>query len=690
ITNKDFIDFSEQSTMFGTKGSQIRRVSEALREVDGVHQPNFLFQNQGDLGFRTTDWLPSTSTYSNGSVLVDLDGDGDLDLVTNNNNEPAGILHNTLRERQPDSSNYFQLDLEGTASNPDALGAKVWITVGGQTQYHEHYRQRGYLSTTDQTIHFGLGKATTIDELLIRFPDGRGVRRTNVPGSQRMSVVWNSALDLFPAPAFAQREALYSPKTLAGPVHQESAWSDFNVSALALRDHSRNGPAMTAIDVDGDGIDELVFGGAAGEPVTLWKQDEGARSTGSVEPLTQVQSIEDSRAKEVTALAVLPTNDAPVECLYIAAGSTEAGSNRDLLFDLQAYAHAERPGDSVPLIADTTAPPINVSTVVSNQRRGDDLWVFLGNRMSTKDYLAADASVVLRPDRNEAALLRPAERLALGMVSAAAAADFDGNGLVDLATAGDYVDVQIVTATEDGFATPAPILNTAGWNYSLTATALDGDGDVDLLLGNAGLNIPYRASPEKPLVLLADDYDDNGTVDPVITAYNGNKAHPVFPRNTLTRQLPAWKKMLRTYALYGAWTASDLPPMSATGTRLEAVEFRSLFLENDGRGNFTARPLPALGQTAPIRDALEIELPDGRPALLCVQNDYATEPLGGRFDAGTGFALAITAAGELEVLTEAVSLPVDARSIVRLRDGTKYGRILVGVNDGTVVELVRN
>ncbi|MEL7163028.1 MAG: CRTAC1 family protein, partial [Bacteroidota bacterium] len=174
ITNKDFIDFSELATQFGTAEAQLKKVMEALQDVDGVHQPNYFFRNEGDLSFSQPGWLPNEPTYSNGSVFVDLDRDGDLDLVTNNINEPAGVFRNQLRERRPEESHYLLIDLTGGLTNRDGLGTKIWVTYGDTTLYHEHYRQRGYLSTVDQLIHFGLGRNERLDRLTVRFPDGRG------------------------------------------------------------------------------------------------------------------------------------------------------------------------------------------------------------------------------------------------------------------------------------------------------------------------------------------------------------------------------------------------------------------------------------------------------------------------------------------------------------------------------------
>ena len=686
ITNKDFIDFNDNASTFGTSEKKIGRVVEALRDVAGVHQPNYLFRNDGEgLHFTPTDWLPAAPTYSNGAVLVDLDLDGDLDLVTNNINEPAGVFRNNLRETRPDSSHYLQLTLKGPPGNPGALGAKVWVSADGRTMYHEHYRQRGYLSTVDETVHFGLGAATTVDEVRIRFPDGKGVRLTDVSGDQRLAVAWNEALDPLPAPASAPKKVLETV-ALAAPVHKESLWSDFNTSALALRDRSRRGPALAAIDLEGDGVDELVFGGAAGQPVSIWKQDKGA--------LTRVQNLEGTERGEATALAVFDYDGDGGQDLYVGNGSTEFQSKPELLVDL-LYHNV----NGQLILLDTGLKHYHNRTNTADYGTYGGVFppsVFVGGDQPDQPGEEIFSRLMFLTEDD----LITAQSLLTGPVSAAVFADFDGDRQPDVITAGDYHPLKFFRNNADGsyageevpgseyifYLAPGKPLTQPGWFYSLTPCDLDRDGDLDLVAGNVGLNSPFRVSPERPLVLRADDYDGNGTIDPVVTAWNGDRAYPVFPRNTLTRQLPAWKKWLTTYAAYGAWTEDDLPPMSDKGIRREATEFRSLYLENDGAAHFTVRPLPALAQTAPLRDAAPITLADGRPALLCVQNDYAWEPLGGPLDAGTGFVLTLDAAGDLEVLPDYVSVRGDARSVVGLKNGeeTVY---YVGINNGAVLRV---
>jgi hypothetical protein len=265
-------------------------------------------------------------------------------------------------------------------------------------------------------------------------------------------------------------------------------------------------------------------------------------------------------------------------------------------------------------------------------------------------------------------------------VTGAVWSDLNGDNLPELATVGDY-DSPTIWQRGDGTYSPTLIGKgtLTGWWYSLTAGDLDGDGDTDLLAGNTGKNSFYQANPDSPLRLRVADYDNNGTLDPILMMYTDGQSYPVHPRNTLGRQLPGFKKQAVTYAEYGGWEEKNMPDLGEGGYVLEAGELRSAYLENDGRGNFTVHFLPNTGQTAPIRDALLIETEGGQRGFLTVQNDYATEVLGGRLDAGTGFLLTLDDRGGLVVDPDYWSVRGDARSLVRLND-----YIMVGTNDAAL------
>ena len=664
VTDRDFVEFSQMASQFGTEEAQLRAIKEELRHVGGVHQANFLFRNRGDLTFDVTDWLPADPSYANGAVTVDVDGDGDLDIVTNNINEPAGIYRNNLRESGGDSTHYLVVRLRGPSGNPDGLGAKVYVEARSLRAYAEQQRQRGYLSTVDAALHFGLGGATRVERITVVWPDGRVSRREELPADTTTHFDYREST----APAsppnvaspFAGPGMVLDTVSLPGlPVHAESDYRDFDHYALALRDFSHDGPAL-AVD-DGN---RLIFGGAAGEPVRVLDPATGA----------EIQRLAGTIAPEATRLLLLDYDGDGDRDLYVGHGSSEFATRPDRLPDL-LYRNDE--GRYVP---DTAAlPGLKVMTgavVAADVDRDGDPDVFVGARQLPGRYPFGPASYLLRNDGGRFGIR---DSLDGGMITDAVFADLNGDGWPDLATVGEYAPPRIWLNREGRLEPQPELTDLSGWYYSLTPNDLDGDGDVDLLAGNLGRNAAYPASPERPLAVRAEDYDGNGAIDPIVTAFLGDTAYPVHPRNTLGRQLPGLKRRMPDYATYGGWTEADLPPLSEAGLRLEVRDFRSVWLENRGDGTFVPHFLPATGQTAPIRAAVETVLPDGRAGLLVVQNDHATEVLGGRLDAGTGFALTLDGAGEPEVLPRFWSVRGDARSVVRWQD-----YFLVGRNGGRV------
>lgn len=660
ITNRDFMDYSQQSSQFGAKEARYNQVVNALLELEGVYQEDIIFQNKGGMILDKTAWLPEVPTYANGAVTVDLDNDGDLDLVTNNINQPAGIYYNRSRENHPGSTHFLSLKLIGPQGNPDGLGAKVYLAAGELRLFAEQQRQRGYLSTVDPRLHFGLGEHTQVDSILVIWPDGRQSTQKNLRADQALSLAHQAAT----APASAPEN--YFPVTPASlqsvalpwlPTHQESSYSDFDYYSLALRDYSHDGPALAKTESD-----RLFFGGAAGQEVSLWDIRAG----------TQVQRLAETQGSEATTLLAFDFDGDGDKDLYVGNGSNEFAGRRELLRD-QLYINE---GGTYRL-TQGILPDLDVFTgaVVAADMEGDgDLDLFVGVRLKIGEYPYPPLSFLLE---NKDGRFVIKQQVAAGMVTGAAWSDLDGDGSPDLAVVGDYNSLRVFKNEAGKLLPQTANPDLTGWWYSLTANDLDGDGDTDLLAGNYGLNAMYGASPEHPLVVRAEDYDKNGAVDPIVTAFDGTGDYPVHPRNTLARQMPVLKRQIPDYATYGGWTARNMPAMSDNGITLEAREFRTAWFENDGNGNFTPRFLPWPAQTAPVRSAIPWTLPDGRAALLAVQNDYATEVLGGKLDAGTGFALTLDTDGKPEILPEFWSVRGDSRSVVSFGD-----MIFIGFNDG--------
>ncbi len=674
VTNRDFVDFAQSTAMFGTQEAVYQATREAVNHLDGVHQPNFIFANEGALTFRASDWMPDEPTFSNGAAYVDLDGDGDLDLVTNNLNEPAGVYRNHSRERYPDSTHYLQLRLRGPTANPDALGAKVYLTYGGDRHaYVEQQRQRGYLSTMDAVVHFGLGGVTQVDSLLVVWPDGRITEQAGVAADRRLVLNYQNSTaprEAMAHPIAGHHRPAWSMPRLPGlqvvegvfPSHRESPYSDFDNFALAVRDYSHDGPALATADLDGDGHEELLVGGSAGQAVTAYYREGDS--------LRVYQELSETEETEATVLLPLDYDGDGDTDLFVGNGSREF-SGRESYYRDELYENvAGRLVHTTGVLPDYLT--VTSTAAVADLEGDGDLDLFVGSRSALSDSPQAAPSLVLVNDGS----FQVGQELAAGRVTGAVWTDLNGDGSPDLATVGEWDAPQVFINTNGNLRARSIDEELTGWWYSLTPGDPDGDGDTDLLAGNAGLNSFYQAGATHPLRLRVADYDDNGTLDPILMRYNGADSYPAHPRNTLGRQLPGFKKQAVTYAEYGGWREANMPTIGPDGFVLEAKELRSVYLENDGTGNFTLHYLSAIAQAAPVRDAVAIPLSDGRRGWLVVQNDYATEVLGGRLDAGTGFFLTVDTLGRPVVDPDYWSVRGDARSVTQLDDW-----VVVGINN---------
>ena len=654
---------------------------------------NYLYRNNGDLTFSNMaePWGFDRRSYSNGSTYADLDNDGDLDLAVNNINEPAYIFRNNASQQL--ENHYLTVVLEGEGLNTRAVGTRIRLYCMGQELVAEQFNTRGFMSAVPQALHFGLGPATEIDSLLIRWPDRTVQVLYNIAADQTITLKMHQTRNPFrkESPAPEDQKKLFARVSIEGLTfrHREDDYVDLTREGLIPHNLSAEGPALAAGDVNMDGLEDLFIGGAAGQAASLFLQ----RAHGTFTPLFVPLFIKDRSREDVDAAFFDADGDGDPD-LYIVRGGNmvEEGetwlSDRLLINDGKG-SFTPSPEGSLPDMA------FNGSCVRPVDYDGDgDTDLFVGSRsipgaygMSPRQFLLENNGKGVFRDVTEA---RSEGLEHLGMVTDAGWLDYDGDGDPDLVLAGEWMNITLFRQEAGEFTdvTGAAGLDfTAGWWNCLEVMDMDGDGDTDILGGNLGQNAMLKASVEEPVDLYVSDFDNNGKLDPVICAYDEGKSYPVASLDQLVGQIPALKKDYPSYSDFGGKTIQEIfpPDKLDQSTRKSAVLFESCLFLNNGSGSFAKSELPRFAQFSPVRDlACKDFNMDGRPDIVLVGNNHSVRPSYGRHDASYGWCLLGRAERVYEPLMpreSGLKVEGDARKVLTMEIGGKQF-LVTAVNNG--------
>jgi enediyne biosynthesis protein E4 len=641
-------DLDYQAAMMAARrGNSEAAAREQLRALRSYRVSNFLFRNNGDLTFSDVSarWGMKQPGFSYGAAYVDLNNDGKLDLVVNNIDAPASIYENTQRDS---SAHYLTVVLDGTGPNRRGLGASLALTAGGMRQYLYHSPYRGYMSTVDDREHFGLGSATRVDTLAVTWPDGRSQVLTGLSADRMITVRQADA-----SAAASPRRPPPSPRS-AAPAFQRSpappfkqalpAALDYDVQPLLPYEPSRQGPAIAVADVNGDGLDDVFVGGNGGAAGKLFLQrKDGSFAEASQEPWT----AEQPHYEDWGALFFDANGDGRPD-LYVASCGYEHTPVSRMLQD-RLYINE----GSGRFVRDTAAlPPMLTctATVAAGDFNGDgkpDL--FVGGRLTPRNYPYPARSYILRNDGGKftdvTSQVAPELAQPTGMITAAVWTDVDGDGRVDLVTAGEWMPLQVYH--NDGaklvpVAAGGGLPPTRGWWQSLLAADLNHDGKPDLVAGNMGLNFMYQTSPQNPFGIYAADFTGNQNTDIVLTQMIDGKEYPFFGRAKLGPTIYPLALRAPRYSAFAASTVDELFGAQALKRALhyQVDTFASLYLQNNGNGTFTATPLPQLAQISPIRGIVARDVDgDGNLDLIVAGNITEMEANTTPPDAGNGLWL---------------------------------------------------
>ena len=690
VTNLDFVQYLQQGSNQGPQKERHARLLDALRKLPEVALSNYVFRNRGDLTFanETKPWGLDDATYANGAVYADLDNDGDLDLVVNNIDGPASVYINRS-ERLP-NHNFVRFALTGAAGNRAGYGASVTIHAGGKQQYAEMNPSRGYVSTVEPFLHFGLGAATLVDSAEIRWPDGSCQTLSRIAARQVVKVDRRNATPCAPPtpPPDTRLFARAPSATGLSYLHETRDLPDFKVTPLLPHKLSEGGPEIAVGDVDGDGRDDVYIGADRGHERKLYLQIAPGRF--QQRPFPGGQEFQD-----MGALFFDADGDGDNDLIVSSGGGFIAGDPS--AYQARLYLNDGHGGFT---LAPDALPGVSTSasSVVAADYDGDgDLDLFIGGRVIPGRYPLPPRSFLLRNDTPRGG--RPhftnvtssaAPSLAkVGLVTSALFTDFDQDGQTDLLVVGEWMPITFLKNDHGRFVdvTGATGLGaTNGWWNGLVAGDFDHDGDIDYLVGNVGTNTKYRASPSEPMRVHAGDFDRNGSIDPVLSAYSDGKSWPVASRDLLVEQMIAMQGRFPKYSDYAKATLDRTlsGPERDSAYVAKAVTLSSVYLENRGGGKFAMRALPAAAQFAPVFGMLAGDYDgDGNLDALLVGNSYASETQAGWDDASIGSVLLGDGHGSFRAVNGASSgffVDGDARAIADVMTDERHSLVLVTQN----------
>jgi len=697
----DYISFVGNEAVQATLHDTITNANLGLlQKMPQIPLAKYAFRNDGNLKFTNMAeaWGLAQPGFSNGAAYVDLNNSGNLDLVVNNINAPASIYRSHAREIN--RNHYLTVQLRGSGANTAGIGARVEITQKGEKQVVEQMPTRGFLSSVDPRLHFGLGSSSRIDTLTVIWPNHRFQTLTNVQGDTILTLVQKDASQMYQYSAPASAPPMFADVTAKTGVdfkHEEDTFYDYSREPLMPHLLSTEGPRLAVADVNGDGLDDFYVGGAKWQPGKLFIQQHDGTFRASAQPAFEADSL----SEDIGASFFDANGDGRQDLLVVSGGNEfwgEQDALRPRLYLNDGHGNFKRARDALPNIFE------NGSCVAVGDFNGDgrpDL--FIGSRVVSKSYGMIPRSHLLENDgtgRFTDVTLEKAPALSeAGMVSSATWIDYDHDGKLDLVVVGEWMPVRVfhqengklVDRTKE-----AGLSGTNGWWNSVEAVDLRGNGRRDLVLGNLGLNSYLHASPKEPARLYVSDFSHSGggNLEQILTSYKNGVSYPVAGRDELLKKIPSLRGKYPSYKDFGASRVEDIFPaadLSQAQVR-EAYTFASAVALNNGNGTFTLQPLPLEAQFAPIYASLAGDFDgDGKTDLLVGGNFYGVIPVLGRYDASYGLLLRGDGKGGFTAVDMAESnLVIDGqvRDMKMLR-GPKGERLIVVARNNDKVMVLR-
>jgi enediyne biosynthesis protein E4 len=665
---------------------------------------NYIFEGGDSLKFidRSSDWGFERPTLAQGAAYGDLDGDGDLDIVTNNMNEPAGIYKNNSREKTP-QRHYINIVLKSNLPNSFAVGAKVFVFINHSILFKEVQPVRGFMSSSEPLLNFGLGNKNSVDSLIVIWPDNRFQVLKNISVNEKKLITYErdktdtiTGYPLFINKLLHTEDSLsftdISAKLGEGFKHTEDDYFDFNDQLFIPHELSTQGPKIAVGDVNKDGLDDFFVCGAKGQPGFVFMQ----QLDGSFKPSgDSLLFAKDKGSEDVDALFFDADNDGDSD-LYVTSGGNIYTGNTALLLD-RLYINDGKGHFSLSENLPALYENKSVVSVADFDKDGDND-LFVGGRSISRDYSKTPESYLLINDgHGKFSIAPPAITDSLqyvGMVTDAAWSDVDHDGWVDLIVTGEWMPPVLFKNNKGKLvrsALTAKDEKRNGWWSSLKVVDLNGDGWDDILLGNYGLNSKLTAGNGYPLKMYSKSISGIGGADQILAIAKDKKYYPFLNKETIERQLPFLKKEFLVYGEMAGKTVEEIfKDKLKDAAVFTADTLASMALLNDGNGHFAMAPLPVEMQWAPLFSfAVDDFNNDGKVDILAGGNFFGTIPWEGRYDAT---ALMIALGNGKGSFKAVLPLPSvfekeggEIRSIQSIRLANHAKGLLLGVNNSKLL-----